>query len=297
MGEATAGTYILVFMSVLAPFLLADVWLRLPKKVPSEIPGYNGFPALYRRFYMVIAWTADTAGNWLMPRRPERTVKLRNLLLLANAGLPPQMVYGAQFFLAAVFGVSVPMLVFLMGGRPFHALAAGAVFAFLGWVYPPTALESAAQKRQEEIIRRLPFAIDLVTSAMQAGLDFGAAVRYYTGLGFKDALTVEFGVLLREIELGKDRADGLVDMAKRVQTDGFTSFADAVAHGMSIGASIVDTLRMQGEDLRRARFALAEQKAARAPSIMIFPLALFILPAVFIMIFVPVFMQFKSSGM
>jgi len=297
MQGVSSGTYILVFASVLLPFLLADLWLRLPKKAPSEIPGYAGFPPLYRRFYMVIAWLADAAGNRLMLHRPERTAKLRNLLLLANAGLPPQMVYGAQFFLASTLGTAALVLVFFMGGSPAGAAGAGAVFAFLGWVYPPTILEKTAQARQEEIIRRLPFAIDLVTSAMQAGLDFNAAVRYYAGIGFKDALTVEFGVLLREIELGKDRADGLLDMAKRVQTDGFTSFADAVAHGMEIGASIVDTLRMQGEDLRRARFALAEQKAARAPSIMIFPLALFILPAVFIMIFVPVFMQFKSTGM
>ncbi|MCL1887832.1 MAG: type II secretion system F family protein [Kiritimatiellaeota bacterium] len=297
MNGLSLGTYALVFLSVVAPFLVADVWVRLPKKVPSEIPGYAGFPALYQRFYMLIAWAADGAGNWLLLRRPARTEKLRNLLLLANAGLPPQMVYGAQCVFAAMLGGAVLALVFFMGGAPGAAAASGAVGALLGWVYPPTVLESAAQKRQEELIRKLPFAIDLITSAMQAGLDFNAAVRYYTGAGFKDALTAEFGVLLREVELGKSRVEGLQDMARRVQTDGFTSFVDAVSHGMEVGASIVETLRMQGEGLRRARFALAEQKAARAPSIMIFPLALFILPAVFIIIFVPVFYQFKSSGM
>ena len=48
-------------------------------------------------------------------------------------------------------------------------------------------------------------------------------------------------------------------------------------------------------EMRRERFALAEQKAARAPSVMIFPLAVFILPAVFLVIFVPVILQFLST--
>ena len=75
----------------------------------------------------------------------------------------------------------------------------------------------------------------------------------------------------------------------------FTAFVDAVAHGIEVGASLVGTMRMQGEDMRRARFHLAEEKAARAPSIMILPMALFIMPAVFVIVFVPVFLRYKAS--
>ena len=291
------GMYALVFFSVLIPFLLADIWVRLPKKSPADIPGYNGFPALYQKWYLMIAWMADVGGNWIMLRFPARTDKLRNQLLLAGVNLPPQMVYGAQLFLASMLGFALMFFLFIAGAPPKGAFAAGLMGAFVGWIYPPMLLENAAIKRQQEIIRKLPFAIDLITSAMQAGLDFNAAVRYYTTIGFKDAMTAEFTVLLRELELGKSRSEGLQDMARRVQTDSFTSFADAVAHGTEIGASIVDTLRMQGEDMRRARFNLAERKAARASSIMIFPMAIFIMPAVFVMVFTPVILKFKSSGM
>ena len=68
-----------------------------------------------------------------------------------------------------------------------------------------------------------------------------------------------------------------------------------VSYGAEIGASIAATLKLHGAELRRERFALAEQKAARTPSLMIFPLALFIMPAVFIIIFVPVFMQYQAT--
>ena len=93
------------------------------------------------------------------------------------------------------------------------------------------------------------------------------------------------------------RVDALSSMANRIQSPTFTSFVDAVAHGSEVGASMVGTLRMQGEDMRRARFNIAERKAQRAPSIMIFPMAIFIVPAVFIVIGVPVWMRLQSTGL
>lgn len=101
----------------------------------------------------------------------------------------------------------------------------------------------------------------------------------------------------KQIELGKTRVEALASMAERVSTQEFTTFVSAVAHGTEIGASIVDTMVIQSEEMRRARFNLAEQKAQRAPSLMILPMALFIMPAVFIIIFVPVYLKIQASGM
>jgi tight adherence protein C len=128
-------------------------------------------------------------------------------------------------------------------------------------------------------------------------LDFNAAVRYYLSIGMGGPLPVEVGAMLRQSELGKSRVEALQEMASRVQTDSFTSFVDAVTHGIEVGASIVETMKMQGEDMRRERFHLAERQAARAPSVMIFPTALFLMPAVFIMVGVPVYFQVVQSGL
>ena len=171
------------------------------------------------------------------------------------------------------------------------ALLAG----FLGWIYPAMAVSRFARRRQSEIVKTLPFAIDLITSAMSAGLDFSAAVRYYVNMGGSNALVVEFGLLLRQMELGKSRVEALLEMGTHVQTEEFSTFVGAVAHGTEIGASIIDTLRIQGEDMRRARFNVAERKAARAPTLMIFPIVLFIVPSVFIIVMTPVILQFMSA--
>ena len=60
---------------------------------------------------------------------------------------------------------------------------------------------------------------------------------------------------------------------------------------MEIGAPVAESLRRHGEDLRKARFNLAERKAARAPAVMILPLVLFVMPSVFIVVLTPMFMR------
>jgi tight adherence protein C len=144
--------------------------------------------------------------------------------------------------------------------------------------------------------RSMPFAIDLITVAMQAGQDFGAAVRNLVGGGMKGPLADEFTIMLRQTELGKSRVEALKAMSERLQLDEFRSLVTAVAQSADMGASISQTLKIQAEEIRRARYHAAERKAARAPSLMLLPMALFIMPAVFIIIFTPVVIKMMDSG-
>ncbi len=295
MQNITPLTYILVFLVVIAAYFVARVFTDLPPADKRQFPGYNTFPSLYKAMLPLLVWAADNFGGRLAAARPDRTEAIRRQLLMAGYPFAPPMVYAAQIVLC-VGGLLFGLFMFALSAKVAVMFWFGGLLAFVGWFYPPTMLESDAQKRQAAIIRALPFAIDLIGSAMHAGLDFNAAVRYYTSIGLKDPLSVEFGVMLRESELGKGRLEALQAMAERVQTQTFTVFVDAVAHAIEVGASLVGTIKTQGEDMRKARFALAEQKAARAPSIMILPMALFIMPAVFIIVLVPVVLRLKSSG-
>lgn len=286
---------LLVFLCILVPYLVADSLVRLPRFDKGAFPGYGSLPDSLRKYFPFVFWGAEVFGARLARMRPARAETIRKQLLLANLTLTPEMVLGGQAALVAA-GVVAALLLFALSGNAGAALFLGSVFAFCGWFFPPTALESRAENRRKEIIRGLPFAIDLIGSAMHAGLDFNAAVRYYVGVGLKTPVAEEFSVMLREAELGKSRIEALQAMAARVQTQVFTSFVDAVAHGIEVGASLVGTMRMQGEDMRRARFHLAEEKAARAPSLMILPLAVFIMPAVFVIVFVPVILRLKVAS-
>lgn len=296
MGTGAIWTLAMVFACVLVPFLAADLLLNLPQRKGAEALG-GAVPGMYRKMHGAFTWFADRLqpdGRLLAPERAER---IRKQLLLANWNIPPELVVGAQLALCLLGGGCLLVALFLLGMPPGWTAAFAAAGALCGWFYPTMKLAEVAEKRQKAIIRSLPFAIDLIGSAMRAGLDFNAAIRYYLSIGMGGPLPVEFSAMIRQSELGKSRVEALQEMAERVQTDSFTSFVDAVAHGIEVGASIVETMKMQGEDMRRERFHLAERQAARAPSVMIFPTALFLMPAVFIMVGVPVYFQVVQSGM
>ena len=284
---------LLAFSCVVVTYVLVDSLVRVPRIDDAAFPMRAALQGPLKSAFPLLVWGAEMFGVRLAKLRPVRAETVRRQLLLANLPLTPEMVLGAQGALVAA-GVMAGLVLFALSGNVKAAVWIGALAAFCGWFFPATSLESRAENRRTGIIRGLPFAIDLIGSAMHAGLDFNAAVRYYVSLGLKTPVAEEFAIMLRESELGKSRVEALQAMAARVQTPAFTSFVDAVAHGIEVGASLVGTMRMQGEDLRRARFHLAEEKAARAPSIMILPMAVFILPAVFVVVFVPVWLRYKA---
>lgn len=293
MKDASFWTYPLVFLSVIVPYLAASLWINTAKSTKNT--ERMALPSFYRMSWRFIEAIAQSLGPSFAVDHQQKAIKYTKMALMSGYQLTAEHIYAAQVFASLSGAIFMGIGFFVLSGEPLNSIWLALVGAFLGWVYPTMIVEKQAQDRQKEIIKSLPFAIDLLASAMRAGLDFIAAVRYYVTMGGKGALAVEFGLLLRQMELGKSRMEALEEMATHVQTPEFTAFVGAVAHGTEIGASIIDTLQIQGEDMRRARFNLAEQKAARAPSIMIFPIAFFILPAVFTIVLVPVFLRFKAA--
>ena len=288
--------YVVYAVAFLAVFLPVALWRRDGGGAARTAPGWASLPGLYRTLWGPVTAFEFVVGSPLAGLMGERRRRYDAWILASNLPLTAERVFTAQVMALAGGAVLGSLFFLLPDFRASWAAAAMLVFALLGWVYPPMLLQKYVDWRQTEITRQLPFAIDLIGSAMRAGLEFGAAMRYFEGLKMPGPLTDEFGKVLQQIELGKTRVEALAEMARRVQVESFTSFVGVVAYGTEIGASISETLRVHGEELRRARFHLAERKAARAPSLMILPMAVFILPAVFIIVITPVMMKMKGTG-
>ena len=297
MGTSHIAIYVIVFLAVFAPYAFLQLCLGARKPTPDDIDSWN-LPPLFRKFYWLTSMLADSVGVKMAELQPSRTAKMRTALVQANMKLPAEHVYALEVFMG-IFGTIVPaIIVMLLTNRIGYAVGAGLLCGILCLMTPSMKVAKLAEDRIEAIIHSLPFAIDLIGAAMRSGLDFSAAIRYYVNTENKNnPLAIEFGVMLKQMELGKNRIEALEDMARRIQNDDFSSFAGAVAHGTEIGASIVDTMKVQAEEMRRARFNIAERKAARAPSIMILPIAVFIMPAIFIVIGIPVLLKISSSGL
>ena len=302
MSAQEIMTYMVVFMAVLSCGFLCrkDTAEPVParEKREEDATPWRFLPGLFRMVYPLIA-ALDKAGlgrALIVPGCP-KAEKLKRMIVTGDLyPLTPQTVACAQAVYALFFAVLM-LLLPLSTGRPQWLIPAAMMGVFMGWVMPATAVEGTADRRRTELVRGLPFAIDLIGAAMRAGSSFGDAVRFYVTQGGGGALSAEFARLMKQVQLGKSLSDALEEMARRVDSKEFTGFVSAVAHSLETGAALVDTLNIQGEEMRRVRFNIAEQKAARAPSLMILPIALFIMPAVFIIVFTPVYLKVQASGM
>jgi tight adherence protein C len=160
--------------------------------------------------------------------------------------------------------------------------------------YPHVWLKSTYIKRHIQIQKALPNVIDLLTLSVEAGKDFLTSLRDILARRHRDPLGEELERTFREIQLGKKRADALRDLIKRVKQPDLTSVINAVIQADELGVSIANILRIQGDQLRVKRFNRAEKMANETPVKIILPIAIFIVPAVFIIIGAPFILQIIS---
>jgi tight adherence protein C len=130
----------------------------------------------------------------------------------------------------------------------------------------------------------------------EAGLDFIGSIQRVVEKAENSVLADELGQVLRDLKLGSTRAEALRKMADRLDIPEVTSFVTVLIDADSTGASIGHVLKQQAVQMRLERFTRAEKAGAKASQTILIPLMLFILPAVFIMVFGPVIIQFISGG-
>lgn len=297
LGKSLETNQLIVLVMVFLAVCLPIACWRRETVAARDVPlgDWKRLPGLFRTFWQPASLFASTVGQSFVLTFPGIAKKYEAWIEVASLPMTARHVFVIKVLMAPLFGLLGGLFFLVPRVSTGLATVVVIVFVVIGWMYPAIALQSFAKKRQEEIVKALPFAIDLMGSAMRSGLDFGAAMRYYTNLGLGGALEYEFTRVVRDASLGKPLAESIQDMAGRMRIPTFTAFAGVIAYGTEIGASIADTLKLHGAEMRRERFSIAEQKAARAPSVMILPIAVFILPAVFLIIFVPVMLQFLAS--
>lgn len=163
-------------------------------------------------------------------------------------------------------------------------------------VYPSAWLRRAVQGRHNEIRRALPFVLDLLTLSVEAGMDFMSALQRNIERRSIDALGEELIRVVREIQLGKTRRNALRDLSLRVNLQELRSVVNALVQADELGVSIGSILRIQSDQIRQRRFERAERLANEAPVKMLFPLMMFIFPAVFLILLGPIIARMVQQG-
>jgi tight adherence protein C len=161
---------------------------------------------------------------------------------------------------------------------------------------PFMKLGELASGRQKAIRKILPYALDLLCLAVEAGLDFTAALNRIGDNLKRHPFRDEIRLLARDISMGKTRAEALRDMERRIGLEELTSVVSALVQADELGASLGPALRIQSQELQRVRFQRAEKKAMQAPVLMLIPLVLFIFPLVFLIIFTPIILKMLEQA-
>jgi len=222
----------------------------------------------------------------LVPRR--RADQLRHRLLIAgvSAKVGPEEFVVMQ---GVGFGAGILLGLLLGGASGYHGfglLRMVLILAAMGLFAPVAWLRRKQDERQASIRRDLPDVLDLLAISVEAGVGFEGALEVVTR-HFDGELAGEFARTLREMELGLPRREALQNLKRRTEVAELSNFVLILVQADALGMPIGRVLRTQASEMRLKRRAWARERAARLPVKIMFPLTVFILPALFVVILGP----------
>jgi tight adherence protein C len=295
----------MLLLLILAGCLLgAAVLLILETVSPSQRKGHEAAR-------IVNAWARDSeqsaprrprsnplkpVGDFLLRRSTSDATRTRLRDRLAAAGL------GASLTPADFVSIRLgAVLLGVLGGLVAGSAIATAAVAFLlcialavaGYVLPGALLDRRARARRDRADDALPDALDLLAVTVEAGVGlYGAIAKVVEST--QGPLADEFALCLAEMRVGESSSGALKSLAARIGSSEVRSMARTMIQGEELGFSLARTLRGLADDARGRRQAIAEERASKAPVKMLVPAALFIFPALFIVILGPAVLMLKT---
>ncbi|MDD2999766.1 MAG: type II secretion system F family protein, partial [Candidatus Riflebacteria bacterium] len=180
------------------------------------------------------------------------------------------------------------------------------VLSLIGWVLlvllcpigfrlPRIYLAHLIKKRQKNIEFELPYVIDLLSLAIESGLDLTGGIAKVVEKSRNTDIIVEFKMFLADTKVGKSLEEALADMAERVRVLSFFSFVSSLIQAQRLGAEIGPTLRVQAEQMRYQRMIQAEERVNKLPVKLLIPLVFFIFPSISVLLIGPAVLQMQES--
>lgn len=208
--------------------------------------------------------------------------------LWAGAGRPESNAPERIVATMAVFGLVGALFGLLIARQvpPPTGLLLGLGVTALAFFFPMVRLHSAGATRKDAIKRQLPDTLDQMSIAVNAGLGFDAAMMRVAKNG-KGELAGELVRTLQDIQVGQTRRAAYEDLADRTGVETLHRFVRSIIQAEAYGIALSDVLQTQADELRMERRQYAERKAMEIPVKVVFPLILFIMPAMFIVVMGP----------
>ena len=266
---------------------------QLFKETPLEDRTYKDKPpAIYRLLWPLIL-LLSVSLKWALSAKKEAEIQATLVRGGQDYTLNPIQFFVGQILSAGIAFIFGLILANMLGKG---GISVAIILGLLGFFYPNLWLKEVTTKRNTQILKALPFFVDLLTLSIEAGLNLSGSLQAAVDRSRPGPLVVEIDRALRDIRGGKARMDALRDFSDRLQFIPITSFVSALIQGEKTGSSLSPILRAQSDQRRIERFLRAEKLAMEAPVKMLGPLILCIFPCTFIVIGFPIAMKFLASG-
>lgn len=249
---------------------------------------------------IISAQLAQKLKDWLgLSKDPVKAKELKQKLIRAGHYGERAMTtfivckVGAPLLLPLIFGPIIWKSGFSQALKPF--LLYGCIA--LGFYLPNFVLNRQIEARQKQIMEGLPDGLDLLVVCVEAGLGLNAAMQRVAD-DFRlsnPVLSQEFTMVNLEIMAGLNREQALRNLAERTGVEELANLCAILIQADKFGTSIATALRVQSETMRTNRRQKLEEKAAQTPVKLIFPLLLFIFPALMVVILGPAIIQVMES--
>lgn len=237
---------------------------------------------------------AERLGAVLGPGDQARRSQYRRRLVQAGYQDPRSVtiLMGSKLGLAVVAASVYPLYGFLIARVMPNALLISTFLGVIGFLAPDYWLRRHRKQRHEAIVEALPDVLDLLMVCVEAGMGFDAAVaRIAESARTVTPLHQELMRMQLEIRAGRPREEALRDFAERTGVDEVRRIVTAFVQADRLGTPLGKTLRVHAEGARVERRHRAEARAYLAPIKMIFPTAIFLMPAFLLVAMAPALMS------
>ena len=174
-----------------------------------------------------------------------------------------------------------------------QALGYMALAAAVGFFLPDLEIRQSTKRRQLELSEGFPDALDMLVVCVEAGLGLDAAINR-VGREMRRShpeLAIELALISLEIRAGKSRKEALQGLADRTAVEQVQSLTTLLIQAERFGTSVATALRDFSKEMRLERIQRAREKAAKLPVKLIFPVGIFIFPALFLVVLGPAVIQ------
>jgi tight adherence protein C len=273
---------------------MRDRYRGVEAKNTALLQRGHASPSFKKRFLDWVSRGVSRVGKFTLKttgEKPEETRQLKSTLFQAGFRHPnaPAIYFGLRTLCAFLLPLPFMFLNIWQGKSALTIIMFAFLLAGAGYFLPTYALKVSLRQRQDRLDRALPDVLDLMIVCMEAGLALqGTFVRVAEEIkSLSKDLHNELQITNGELRAGIPRETALKNLAERTGVQSIRSLVGLMVQSERMGTSIAETLRTQADFIRVQRSQRAEEMAAKLPVKILFPMMVFIMPALFIVILGP----------